>query len=307
MTDNSLFSQRNGYRPSQKALQRDSVDQELRNRLWTVFDRCYWSPWRSKHGNMAGAPLKNILLAYWTDHLKRASIDFPEIEPVCLGNLHSYFVTTKWWGVYDFIEFLLANRHLLPDHRPADGALSVNLVKFIRQCNEVLAEENAAFRIHATRVVPLTDERGLEELEIALRAAEPFPTVTGHLNKATDLLAVRNQTAIGYLECVHESINAVRALCNAAAGTEHATLDEALTAFEQAFSLHPDLKEGIICMFGDSREARSGWSRDADGKAMMTLTDARFVLVSCAATVNYLITRMEDAKPAPHPQRQDDL
>nr|VFJ98135.1 MAG: hypothetical protein BECKLFY1418A_GA0070994_10798 [Candidatus Kentron sp. LFY] len=43
-----LFSKRKGYKPVKKAFQRKSVDEELRNGLWSalkvaVWDQCQWS------------------------------------------------------------------------------------------------------------------------------------------------------------------------------------------------------------------------------------------------------------------------
>lgn len=36
-----LFSQRKGYKPLGKTLQTDSMDEELRNGLWSSFHFCY--------------------------------------------------------------------------------------------------------------------------------------------------------------------------------------------------------------------------------------------------------------------------
>ena len=296
MSNVKLFSQRHGHQPSRKSLQHDSVDYELRNRLWTVFDRCFWSPWRSKMGDMAGAPLKNILFAYWTDHLKRSSADFPGLEPVCLSHLQNYFNTCKWWGVYDFIEFVLARHATLPDFRPGEDGPPQSLAKFVRLANEVLEEENSAFRIHVEHVVPLTAELDLGELETALQAAERFPKATQHLIASTELLAKRNQTVGGYRDSAQEAIRAVRELCNAATQAEHDTLEAALDAYEQMYTLHPDLKEGLICFFAEGEAPQWGWTSNVDGEVDVSLTDARFVLVTCAATFNYLMGKMEDAK-----------
>ena len=38
-----LFSQREGITPLQKELQRESIDDELRNRLWNILSIHYWS------------------------------------------------------------------------------------------------------------------------------------------------------------------------------------------------------------------------------------------------------------------------
>ena len=37
-----LFSQRNKYTPALKDIQIESIDEELRNRLWNALDFGYW-------------------------------------------------------------------------------------------------------------------------------------------------------------------------------------------------------------------------------------------------------------------------
>ena len=41
----TLFSQRKGIRPASKALQRESVEEDLRNRLWSGLQIALWDHW----------------------------------------------------------------------------------------------------------------------------------------------------------------------------------------------------------------------------------------------------------------------
>ncbi|MBF0526908.1 MAG: hypothetical protein HQK56_17625 [Deltaproteobacteria bacterium] len=49
----ALFSQRKGIRPLHKAIQREAIDDELRNRLWNELTIFIWNRW---------APMDKILL-----------------------------------------------------------------------------------------------------------------------------------------------------------------------------------------------------------------------------------------------------
>ena len=40
-----LFSQRKGIKPLQKEFQRESIDEELRNRLWSALKIKVWDKW----------------------------------------------------------------------------------------------------------------------------------------------------------------------------------------------------------------------------------------------------------------------
>jgi hypothetical protein len=42
----SLFSQRKGLKPLEKALQRDSLDEATRNRMWSVLKLSIWDKWQ---------------------------------------------------------------------------------------------------------------------------------------------------------------------------------------------------------------------------------------------------------------------
>jgi hypothetical protein len=84
-----------------------------------------------------------------------------------------------------------------------------------------------------------------------------------------------------------ESISAVEALCKILAKNDKATLAPALDAVTQKVQLHPKLREGFKAVYGytsDDHGIRHALKDDGQPEE----EDARFLLVSCSAFVNYL-------------------
>jgi len=50
------FSERNGYKPVREIIQKESMDDDLRNGLWSIFDTFIWNKvtqkyWQYRHTN----------------------------------------------------------------------------------------------------------------------------------------------------------------------------------------------------------------------------------------------------------------
>jgi hypothetical protein len=86
-----------------------------------------------------------------------------------------------------------------------------------------------------------------------------------------------------YRNSIKESISAVEAMCKLAAHDDKATLGQVLPKM----GLHPALRDGFNKLYG--------YTNDADGirhalleESTLTFDDAKFMLVACAAFINYL-------------------
>ncbi len=95
---------------------------------------------------------------------------------------------------------------------------------------------------------------------------------------------------------IKESISAVESLCQKITGKPKATLGDALKAIEKngRVNLHSALKRGY--------EAIYGYTSDADGirhamseQSNCDFADAKYMLVSCSAFINYLIEKSAKA------------
>jgi hypothetical protein len=272
-----LFSKRHGQTPTLKSLQKEKVDLELRNRLWNAFKMFYWNNYKS--GNaindvVKGSNLESLVFGYWHFFFKWSLDDKPyqfrRVEPI----LKEQFYDFEWFRVYDFIEFTI-NRF---DFYPAE--------KFPAVCNQILEEENAAYRIIDGQVTPITSEAEIQSLEDVVANADSFPGVREHISSALRLLSDRESP--DYRNSVKESISAVESVCQSVTGDNSATLGDALNVLERHGQIHGALKAGMSSLYG--------YTSDADGirhailkETQVTFSDAKFMLLACSAFVNYVI------------------
>lgn len=120
-----------------------------------------------------------------------------------------------------------------------------------------------------------------------------YETVTIHLRRSLELLSDRNNP--DYRNSIKESISAIEAISCIIMNNPKATLGQALKEMEINFKLHPALKSTFSSLYG--------YTSDADGirhslleESTLKQEDARFMLVTCSAFVNYLIVKTSEEK-----------
>nr|WP_113866255.1 hypothetical protein [Brenneria salicis]NMN91601.1 hypothetical protein [Brenneria salicis ATCC 15712 = DSM 30166]RBP63074.1 hypothetical protein DES54_11389 [Brenneria salicis ATCC 15712 = DSM 30166]RLM30772.1 hypothetical protein BHG07_08550 [Brenneria salicis ATCC 15712 = DSM 30166] len=277
------FSQRMGIRPMQKAIQRESMDNELRIGLWNVLQIAVWDKWSD--GSFSREKLEITTKKIWIHFFKlpvdkipafhydpyRASKDAHEI-------IRDFFFEMEWWELYDFFEFTLQN---IPDEWRAPLSSS---------CNYVLEKENAAYRLVKEEIVEITDNLEIEAIEDAISNSPQ--SAKAHLQRALELLSDRKQP--DYRNSIKESISAVESACNAISGDEKGTLGKSLKQIETAIGLHPSLRNAFSSLYGYTCD--SGGIRHAltDESAHPSFADAKFMLVACSAFCNFLWTKMAE-------------
>jgi hypothetical protein len=93
-----------------------------------------------------------------------------------------------------------------------------------------------------------------------------------------------------YRNSMKEAISAVEALCKIIAKKDKANLGPALDAVTAKVKLYPKLLEGFKALYGytsDEHGIRHALKDDGTPEA----EDAKFMLVTCSAFVNYLIEK----------------
>jgi hypothetical protein len=253
------------------------MDEPLRNSLWTLLDIFFWSARRG--GYLSYTPPKNIALPIWIHYFKKPIDTIPDHWDVVIFGLRKYFFECDWNEAYDFIEFM-ANL----DEPDTDD--------FVSLCNQRLEQELAAYRFVGYRITEITSADEISEIEEAL-TAEPkaLRGARTHLKAALDHLADR--ASPDYRNSIKESISAVEAVARAITGSP-TTLAPALKMLKDKLGLHPALEGAFTKMYG--------YTSDADGirhalmeESDLTFEDAKFMLVSCSAFMNYLIAKAAKA------------
>jgi hypothetical protein len=221
---------------------------------------------------------KMICTSLWHYYFKWPLDTLPYDGKIARDTIRKYFFNeSKWDEKYSFIEFCAT----------FDDPGS----QFKKCINQVLVEELAGYRLIDTYITEITDEKELLEIESALIIDDE---VTVHLKTALNHLSNKKQP--DYRNSIKESISGVEAICKKIADNPKGTLTDTLNAIE---------RKGKIKFHGAEKSAFNklyGWTSDADGirHSLMDSTnldqeDARFMLISCSAFINYLKIKADKA------------
>ena len=270
----STFGQRYGYEPVRDVFQVESMDDALRNSLWNVLHACFWGRWGGgTRLNPGSAPYK-ISQEIWLSHYKLPVDQIPRNWGGVVAVVRKNFFASEWFKVYSFVEFM-AN---LDDDLGASGVPQGS--------NIAMATELAGYRFVDTKIAPITSETEIAEIETAISTSSAAPGVAVHLREALAKLSDRESP--DYRNSIKESISAVESLANSLAGTTGQSLGPALSAI--GADTHGALTEAFKKLYG--------WTSNAEGirhslmdESNLEFEDAKFMLVSCSAFVNYLTAK----------------
>ena len=276
------FSERAGINPVQKAIQIESIDIDLRNTLWSVLTAFYWESFNlSKHGTygrtdeVLKSNLAGLFRNLWLGYFKQPTDTIPKLfYDNALPHLRDYFFNAKWYEVFDFIEFI-------SEHGPKSSKSG-----FADICNKYLAQENSGYRFVEDKIVEISSTEEVSEIENALEQSIPYYGVREHLKSAIFLMS--NKENPDFRNSIKESISAVESLCVTVIGNDKATLGEALKVLEKNGLLHPALKAAFSSLYGYTSDAE-GIRHALMSESNLTKTDARFMVISCSAFINYVI------------------
>lgn len=282
----ALFSQRKGIRPASKALQRESMDDDLRNRLWSGLNIALWDRWSPR--DYTGFQFDDskkvefVVKLIWLNYFKLPIDMMPEFNRnlPCSAYLiiRSHFFKGQWWESYDFIEFLVK-------------AIPENWREQLKEIlNSYMQAENSAYRIVDDEVVEITDEHEIEAIESALDKG--INASRSHLSRALDLLADRKQP--DYRNSIKESISAVEAACQVLAGMPKATLGDCIKVIKSKGTVHPAFEQALLKLYGYTSD--EGGIRHALTEDSVTpqYSEAKFMLVASSAFVSFIWTKASE-------------
>lgn len=294
----SSFSQRYGFKPIKNIIQIDSMDDDLRVGLWNTILETYFMQ-GNKYNEWHNPSYDEYSLMYkeiWVNHFKNSIDDF-------FDNLeyngsydfaHKYmkenFFSYRWYEVYDFIEFLANWNYSSFMEQYANEKKEE---AFKRTCNIILEREMSGYRFIDNLITPIISEIEIAEIEDALRNSEPYKTINTHLHRALELLSDRKLP--DYRNSIKESISSIEAFLKQI--TQEKDFAPAINKIENKIGIHPALKIAFTKLYGytsDANGIRHGLMEDSN----LDFEDAKFMLVSCSAFVNYLVVKFEKTKNA---------
>lgn len=257
------------------------MTEKLKNKIWNTLLNIL--EWLCEHGSWD----LNYSIDYSIDN--NFIIDFSnqfwlkwDTVPREEGKFKQFLWTkifSSWNSIYDYIELLFRWQDIID----FDKTLKLN------EINRILKEENSAYRVSQNGLVlPISNEEELESIHEA--NTNPYTPVNEHIQRAIYLF---KKEPADYANSIKESISAVEALCQIIIGDEKATLGKAIKKLKEKGIIIPPALEGAFDkLYGYT--SNEGGIRHAlsEGDTSPTFDDAKYMLVSCSAFVNYLISKM---------------
>lgn len=269
-----MFSEKYGYK-DEKQIQHEWISDVLRRRVWNLFYQ-----WEILDGGLSP---QRINLAFQGKQTIEAKIcdRLGFIVNSATKGLNAQSKIEKyltehcdWYEVYDFIDIHLSS---IDEEKKSERS---------KQYNELLEQEKSGYRIIAGEVAPITNETEIQTIEQA--ASTPYLSVNQHIKKALAFYA--DIKCPDYENSVKESISAVEAMCCIITGKD-ATLNKAIEKLKNnGVHIHPALEKAFISLYAytcDEKGIRHAGIDFVNAPA----EDAKYMLVSCSAFVNYLIEK----------------
>lgn len=278
------FSDRNNIKPEQNEIQYKEFDERTRialgngiNKLYSIIYQGYnWS--NDEVQNF----FKFVLSEVYYEYVEAENLLFNEKFFDIIANtiknddyddvLTLVEAIAQYWGEY------FKPQPYEPEHE-------INIFDFF---NSILEKEFAGYRFVGDQIVRITDENEIESINFAMDS--PYGIVNSHIEKAVNLLGDRDKP--DYENSIKESISAVEALCEIITGLKgkEATLGNMLKKIEEGgIEIHGALKSAFNILYGYTSDANGIRHAGDIGGPSTTFEEAKFMLVSCSAFINYLI------------------
>lgn len=266
------FSERHGLKKKREIAQIDSMDIQLRTCLWNALTLHYWDRynWRKQ----------DFTKFIWMNYFKAPIDEISEYESRNLERIKNYFFQCPWNEVYDFTEFMVQYSEYEETNKD-----------FIKTCNIILEREASAYRFVGKQIMKNISTTEISEVEEAMET--PLGVVNAHVEQAIKLLSDR--TTPDYRNSIKESISAVEAICRILVNNKNAPLGQALGVIEKHIEIHGALRRSFESLYGYTSSAEGIRHSLLEKDVTLSYEDAKFMLVSCSAFVNYLVSKAAKA------------
>lgn len=282
------FSQRIGRTPLTKELQLESIDEELKNGLWNVYDIFILSRISTEHSyQLNNIPSTFFSNSLWYHYFKKPIDKIPYNFSHVRAEIRNYFFSCNWYQLYDLIETTI---HLIDD-----DCFQIEREELFERFNDILEREFAGYRFIEDNLSPITNQTEIKEIEEALSLSGNFTLLKGsntHLREALSKLSDRQNP--DYRNSIKESICAIESIAKIISENAKDSLGASLDKIKGKLKIHPALERGFKQIYG--------YTSDSDGirhalteETTCDFEDAKFMLVSCSAFINYLVAKANKA------------
>lgn len=273
------FSDRIGKTKQSEVLQIDGMSEELKNTIWNYFYVTFFSDGYSV--------VTNFLRILYTGFLKIPVDEMPYRDYERLEAFKKIYANFKWYEVYNLIEFITPLVSQLTE-------LKVTSENWILYLNKIFKNENSGYRFIDGILAPITIEEELISIENSIvesKAKKMYGTAK-HFETAVELFSKRLDP--DYRNSIKESISAVESLVKQLTNEKGGGLDKALTILDGKLKFHGGFKAGLLNLYGYTSDS-NGIRHSIMDEPNLDFDDAKYMLVSCSAFVNFIISKADKA------------
>lgn len=282
-----LFSDRYGYTSPQDTLIRERLDEDIINALCTCYDVLeealdeYDNEYRGYGQNRSYTYLE-LEEAVGCFFLNKRKADF-EGHIRIHYSVSTLFLNENKHAWYEKMNLLDFSIRVLRGSKGKGNKYDRIVDRFVLDINRSFSRLNYAYRVIDNQIVQITDE---EEIVAIVDAMTVSDSVKIHLSDALKHLSARPNP--NYRNSIKESISAVEAMCRKITGEN--TLGKSLNKLEKnGVKIPTMLKSAFEKLYVYTNDESTGIRHALmDDSEMPGYDEAKFMVVSCCAFVNYI-------------------
>jgi AbiJ N-terminal domain 4 len=282
------FSQRLGITNSTKVIQVENMDDDLKNSLWNILKVTILDEIKDEHSYSLGVNVSDFFSRSLWHNFFKLSIDTTPGSFYAVKNyLREWFFKAEWFQRYDMVEHCVE----LVSHRYFQSDMQVIYTAF----NTVLEREFSGYRFIQGNISPITNPTEVEDINHSINVTGNFSALKGcNLHLQDSLKKLSDKQKPDYRNSIKESISAVEAIAKIISGGTKDSLGGAIDKIKGKLKIHGALEKGIKSLYAYTSDS-DGIRHSLNDESNIDFEDAKFLLVSCSAFVNYLIAKANKA------------
>lgn len=280
------FSERKGLKHFSDMVQTNDLNERTRNKIYSVI---------SEKFDDLSIDYSNTLKDKFVEYLYKELFSKTERDIPMWGNDYDYdtvfntiyaiIIEYDYTDIFTFIEgiitfFVVADKITYNRYNYKN--------EYIKSISNVFKNENVNYKIINNKITDIVNEQQINSIEETLN--NPYKEVSGHYVKAIEqLYSVKD-----FDNSIKESISSVESMCQILTQNSKATLGDALKLLKD--KIHPALKSAFEKLYGYTSDANGIRHANGLGEGHSTFEEAKYMLISCSAFVNYLKENFKEGK-----------
>lgn len=277
------FSDRNGIKPLNTEIQLKDFDEHTRVKIFNSILYLYENFYGGYEWN---GEIKQEFCRYILQEVYSRPLELEKkyYDDDIFGIIKDTIMNDEYHNVLTVLEAIVNYlfKNFIYSHYRSER------LKIYDYLNSVFQQEYVGYRFIEGLISPISDEIEVEAVSEALD--NKFKSVHEHIFKANAFLSDKEKP--DYENSIKESISAVEAMCQEILGTKGggATLGKMLKKLEDnGIEIHSALKDAFNKLYGYTSDANGIRHAGDIGGSSSTFEEAKFMLVSCSAFINYLM------------------